>query len=129
MPVNPDPEAFKIRVQFRPDGLNVPITAVIDLSRPEFEKQVLAAAGRFRALRRQKVGGGKPKRPVICGICKKEFPSFAAMMADICSNPSKPGENGGRPARPVQCPECLGEFPSISAFNGHSCVTSAANGG
>jgi hypothetical protein len=45
---------------------------LIDLSRPEFESQVLAAAGRFRSLRRQTRRGGKQVPPVRCGECGEE---------------------------------------------------------
>jgi hypothetical protein len=49
----------------------------IDLSRPEFEAQVLAAAGRFNSLRRQSRRGGRQVVPVKCGECGEELPTRA----------------------------------------------------
>ncbi len=88
MPVQTDPEVFEIKVK-----INVPIgnrqqevVVSVDLSRPEFEKQVLAAAGRFQALKRRSLGGGKPPIPVKCPGCDEQFPSLSAYKGHICQH-------------------------------------------
>lgn len=61
------------------------IEADVDLSRPEFERAVLGAAGRFRALRRKSIGrGGKPPKPVTCGTCNVLFGSQRAYRKHAC---------------------------------------------
>jgi hypothetical protein len=67
----PMPDDFIIQVELPWDWDRGP-TIKIDLSRPEFESQVLAAAGRFRSLKRQTRAGGRQVVPVMCQQCGEE---------------------------------------------------------
>lgn len=78
MPISKEKAPFIIRVRIGD------VIAQIDLSTPALEKQVLAAAGRFNALRRKKHAGGKPPKPITCGLCKVEYPSLNAFKAHTC---------------------------------------------
>jgi hypothetical protein len=55
---------FIIEVEIKLDHETV--IATIDLAQPEFETAVLAAAGRFRSLKRTRRGGGRPRIYIQC---------------------------------------------------------------
>lgn len=72
MSINSSNEPFTIRIRV------AGVIARVDLSLPQFEKQVLSAAGRFRSLKRRLIKGGKPASPVVCSTCREDFPSMGA---------------------------------------------------
>lgn len=95
MAINKDPDAFNIKVKIQvPIGQNMQeVSVIVDLSRAEFEKQVLAAAGRFQSLKREKVGGGRKPSPVTCGKCFEQLPSIAELKRHTWKCPKEELKN------------------------------------
>jgi hypothetical protein len=58
----PTAEDFVIRRAPTCPFCNNALMLELDLTRPEFEPQVMRAAARFQALRRKTRGGGRPRK-------------------------------------------------------------------
>lgn len=74
--VNKDPNVFIIRVMI--GGID----GDINLSEPQFEKQVCAAASRFYSLRRKRKSGRRAES-MDCSLCENVFISRRAYLRHL----------------------------------------------
>lgn len=66
----------------------------VDLTQPEFEKAVLAAAGRFRSLKRTRRTGGRPRKYITCPKHGRKVWKGGGKKCDKCEAEKRHEETG-----------------------------------